>query len=205
MPKNNTDRFRKLDVRWLQRHGCLDESGDVYFHDRRIGPAAVTIDVHQGYLALRYRVQLPGEQQGRDFQSLVPLDWVACNYGGRRPWFICPNPECRRRVAILYGNVVFACRNCHRLAYQCQKETDDDRALRRANSIRRRLGWQTGSLNPPGWNVDPAWTWYKPKGMHRATYSHLLNAHNAYVLRSFAGIGERLGLVRKKLNRASMG
>lgn len=205
MCKDDVDRFRKLDVRWLQRNGCLDESGHVYFHDRRIGPDAVTIEVHPGYLALTYRVQLPGEQQARDIQSLVPLDWVACHFGGSRPWFICPNPECRRRVAILYVNVVFACRHCHRLAYQCQKETDDDRALRRANTIRRRLGWKPGTLNPPGWHIDPAWHWYKPKGMHRETYSRLLNAHNVFVLRSFAGLGERLGLISKKMDRISKG
>lgn len=199
MPKPDVDQFRKLDVRWLQRHGCLEESGHVYFRDRRIGPAAVTIDVCQGYLALTYRVLLPGENQVRDIQSLVPLDWVPCNYGGRRPWFICPNPECRRRVAILYGNVAFACRHCHRLAYECQKETEDDRALRRADNIRRRLGWKPGILNPPGFHVDPAWGWYKPKGMHWSTYRRLVNTHNAFSLQSIAGYGKRLGAVRKSI------
>lgn len=196
MCKDDVDRFRKLDVRWLQRHGCLEESGHVYFHDRRIGPAAVSIEVHLGYLALTYRVQLPGETEPRDIQSLVPLDWVACNYGGRRPWFICPNPECRRRVAILYGNVVFACRHCHRLAYQCQKETDDDRALRRVDAIRRRLKWKPGTLNGYG---------DRPKGMHWRTFKRLLDEHDAFFVASLAGFAARLDMAHKKLKYVSIG
>jgi hypothetical protein len=33
-----------------------------------------------------------------------------CNLGGSRAWFICPAVGCWRRVAILYGGGIFACR-----------------------------------------------------------------------------------------------
>ena len=39
-----------------------------------------------------------------------------------------------RRVAILYGSGIFACRHCDRLAYPSQHKTDDDRAGRQAFS-----------------------------------------------------------------------
>jgi hypothetical protein len=32
----------------------------------------------------------------------VPLTYTPSNFGGRRPWFVCPSPRCGRRVAILY-------------------------------------------------------------------------------------------------------
>ena len=68
--------------------------------------------------------------------------------GGRRAWFLCPAKGCGRRVAILFGGSIFACRHCHKLAYECQREPDDDRAARRADTIRRRLGWGAGIAEP---------------------------------------------------------
>jgi hypothetical protein len=67
-------------------------------------------------------------------------------------------------VAILFGGSIFACRHCHDLAYACQRERDDDRAARRADKIRSRLGWPPGILNGGG---------DKPKGMHWRTYWRL--------------------------------
>ncbi len=201
MAKNLTDDFRTLDVRWLQRQGYLEpgESVTRYFNDRRNGPKEVLIDVHEGYLILIYTVTLRGEV--RTIETPVPIDWSQCHLGGRRPWFICPNNACRRRVAILYGNVIFACRHCHCLGYECQKEADDDRALRRANRIRRRLGWKPGTLNPPGWHVDPAWDWYRPKGMHHSTYYRLLNEHAVFAINAIGGMGMHLGFVRSRLDK----
>lgn len=200
MAKTATNRFRVLDVRWLQRQQYLEpgESITQYFHDRRIGPAVVRIDVRDGYLVLAYTVRIHGLEPYQ-IESLVPLNWSNCHFGGRRPWFVCPNPECRRRVAMLYGNGVFACRRCHDLAYECQKESGEDRALRRSNKIRCRLGWRPGTLNPPGFHVDPAWAWHKPKGMHRSTYRRLVEAHNAFAYRSICGVGERVTRVLKKV------
>jgi Transposase DDE domain len=35
--------------------------------------------------------------------SVYVLEWTPCNYGGARPWFLCPMDGCRRRVAVLYA------------------------------------------------------------------------------------------------------
>jgi hypothetical protein len=94
---------------------------------------------------------------------------IPCRLGGARPYFICPGVvngiACGRRVAKLHGpGRYFLCRHCYRPAYASQSESDLDRALRRANKIRQRLGGDPGMAAPfPD----------KPKGMWRRTYERL--------------------------------
>lgn len=69
-------------------------------------------------------------------------------------------------MAVLHGGRIFACRHCNRAAYRCQREPDDDRASRRAETIRRRLGWEPGFLNGKLCNLyrftdKDCWEWPK--------------------------------------------
>jgi len=128
------------------------------------------------------------QRSGEDWQAMeypVCLDWTPCRYGGERVWFLCPARGCGRRVAILYGGSVFACRDCHALAYPSQREAHYDRKASRADKIREKLGWPIGILNPTGG---------KPKGMHWKTYRRLSAEHDAFADVSLAGIAEKLGL-----------
>lgn len=116
---------------------------------------------------LIYRSRRTGEDW-KDHDYVVPLTYTACNnYGGSRVWFLCPC--CGRRVAKLYGGAIYACRHCHKLAYQSQRETRGDRALRKADKLRDRLDWVPGILNGEGG---------KPKGMHWATYGRMLDQYS---------------------------
>ena len=94
----------------------------------------------------------------------VAIQWTPCHYGGSRPWFVCPAKGCGRRVAILYGGSIFACRHCYQLAYPSQQESAAGRALHKAQAIRVKLGG-TANLTHP----FPL----KPKHMHAATYEQL--------------------------------
>jgi hypothetical protein len=94
----------------------------------------------------------------------VRLDWTPCNYGGSRAWFICPARDCGRRVAILYGDGPFACRQCRQLAYDSQQDSGWRRSIRQARAARMKLGGSASLAEPL-----PA----KPKGMHQRTYSRL--------------------------------
>ena len=114
----------------------------------------------------------------------VMLTRTGCNFGGARPWFLCPC--CGRRVAILFGDEVFACRLCRGLAYEVQRETDTDRAIRRADAIRRRLRWHVGILNSDG---------VKPNGMRWRTYWRLCAEHDLLKGVGLAGIARQLGIL----------
>ena len=75
--------------------------------------------------------------------------------------------DCGRRVTKLHlSNRYFLCRHCTKLAYASQFETSWQRALRRANKLKQRLGIGVGIAEPlPD----------KPKGMWARTYGCLLD------------------------------
>jgi len=106
----------------------------------------INVRTEKNKLTLSYKQRSNGNEW-KDVSYPVRLDWTWCNYGDWRAWFFCPG--CGQRIAILYGGAIFACRHCYKLAYACQRETHIDRMARRANRIRRRLGWEEGSFNLP--------------------------------------------------------
>ncbi|PPD49044.1 MAG: hypothetical protein CTY16_05125 [Methylobacter sp.] len=73
---------------------------------------------------------------------------------------------------------------------ECQRETKDDRAARRADRICDKFGWMRGILNNNG---------NKPKGMHWKTYLQLTAKHDAFVNVALVGIAKRLGILEKLL------
>ena len=89
-------------------------------------------------------------------------------------------------MAVLYRGIVFAYRDYRRLAYDSQSEQQADRFVRRAQKIRRRLGWRPGILNSGG---------NKPKGMHWRTVERLQGEHDAFVEASFSIRMARFGMV----------
>ena len=100
-----------------------------------------------------------------EVKETVPLEWTPCNFGGGRPWFLCPGAGCGQRVAVLYGpGRYFLCRHCYDLGYESQRENKMHRALRKAQKIRERLGGTANMTEP-----FPE----KPKGMHWRTYERL--------------------------------
>jgi hypothetical protein len=121
----------------------------------------------------------------------VPLEWTPCNFGGERPWFVCPGAGCGRRVAVLYGpGRYFLCRHCYGLSYQSQREDKMHRALRRAQKIRQRLGGTANMMEPfPD----------KPNGMHHDTYLRLFWEHHEAEMEQLIGMREWLGRVEKKV------
>lgn len=195
-----TDDMHALDVRKIQRRGLLWPGNSLTWqwtcNDETI--AAIRMRVEADRVVLDYRNQSV-HSNGGEWETMnyaVRLDWTACGFGGRRVWWRCPAIGCGRRVAVLHGGRVFACRQCNRLAYRCQRESYDDRATRRADTIRRRLGWEPGILNGDGG---------KPKGMHWRTFERLQAEHRAHVSAALAGMAVKLGLLNGRLNAIDLG
>lgn len=184
--KDTTSDMRALDVRRLQRESLLTPGHWFLWKWLRNGEkvASIQIKTETDRVILLYRCRSNrGEWQLMEYP--VALEWTACNFGGRRVWFRCPETACGRRVAVLFGGSTFACRHCHRLVYESQQATDEDRAMRRADKLRQKLGWQAGIANLSGG---------KPKGMHWRTFARLSAEHDAIANALWAAIAERLAL-----------
>lgn len=185
--KLTTIDMRALDVRRLHRGGLLRSGSAFGWHWTIEGEevSSIRMRTESDRVVLTYRSRSDGgEWEPMEYPVLV--DWTNCHLGGRRPWFLCPARGCGRRVAILYGGRIFACRHCHRLAYASQRERADDRATRLADRIRNKLEWELGILNGDG---------DKPKGMHWCTFDRLKARHDAYVGVSIAGALRRFGMI----------
>ena len=184
--KNTTNDYRQFDVRRLQMDGFLKPGRTFGWQWKSGNKTMATINVHTeiNKITLSYKHKSYGKEW-KDVSYPVWLDWTYCNYGNWRAWLLCPGKGCGRRVAILYGGAIFACRYCHKLAYPCQRETALDRVARRANRIRRRLGWKEDIINPNG---------DKPKGMHWQTFWKLERQHNKFHGALLYGMKQQLGL-----------
>jgi hypothetical protein len=185
--RDTTNDYRALDARWLLRRGLLTpgRSGTISWSRNGNTIASIQVRAEADRVVLNYRSRSHGE----DWQALeypVFLEWTDCHLGGRRAWFRCPANGCGRRVAILYGGAILACRHCHRLAYESQREAGHDRAVRKADRLRDKLCWEPGILNGNG---------IKPKGMHWRTFERLKAEHDALVGESLAGMAKRFGLL----------
>jgi hypothetical protein len=156
--KETTSNYYQLDIRRWQRKGLLTKF-------QRFDCLCWKVDVvpAPNLHAKPNRVIL-SRLDSSEWKRPVWLDWTPCNYGGSRAWFLCPAPNCGRRVAILYYGRDVACRRCRQLAYDCQQESAKHRALHVAAEIRVKLGGSASMADP----FPP-----KPKGMHWGTYRRL--------------------------------
>ena len=106
----------------------------------------------------------PGGKDGDTIIPIViPIVYGPCPLGGTRPYFLCPGAGCGRRVFKLYlVRRHFLCRQCSQLVYASKSEQPWQRASRRANKLRQRLGI-AGAVVPE-----------KPPGMLVSDYARLL-------------------------------
>ena len=115
--KTTTDNYHEIDIRYLQKHDLL-KAGISYtlsWERRNETTGSITIRPKDNLVMLDYRLRdNDGEWESQSYP--VTVEWTPCNYGGGRAWFRCPASGCNRRVAILYGGSIFACRHCYRLS-----------------------------------------------------------------------------------------
>ncbi len=179
---------RYLDANELNRRGALTP-GTVCKVTWSSG-AHIGVRASDDRLVLSYRYRL-NDGAWQDVDQPVPITWSPCRYGGRRPYFTCPGVvngvPCGKRAVKLYGaGRYFLCRSCYGLSYGSQRDRAIDRALRKANKVRMRLGGEPGVASSfPD----------KPKGMHWRTYGRLVQE----VADAEAVADEHLALVLERL------
>jgi hypothetical protein len=152
----------------LRKSGALEPGWNGGWQWTRDGERVAWINLRAevGEIVLTYRFRYRGSEDWQDVTEPVSIAWRPCRYGGERPFFRCPRVGCGRLVLKLYGeDRYFLCRHCYRLPYASQREDACDRALRRADRIRMRLGGAPGMA----WPVPD-----RPKGMWRLTYWRLV-------------------------------
>lgn len=174
--KPTTTSVRELDVQVLHHNGLIplvNQTMVVSWLVNGKAVAAINLRSTSNGVQLSYCWEQAGESRVQ-IEQLVPVEATPCNFGGCRLWFRCPAEECARRVAKLYFSRLgfFACRHCSGLVYESQRETGDLRAIRRADRVRKRLGWKPGILN--GHEEMPV-------GMHGPTYRRLIMEHERHV------------------------
>lgn len=195
--KTTTGETQSLDVRYLNRRGLLKPGGWFSLRWSRGGRETGSIGgsvegTHRPErVILRYRHRSGPGGEWEDVREVVPLAWTACNFGGERPWFLCPGAGCGRRVAVLYApGRYFLCRRCCDLSYQSQREDAMYRALHKAQGIRERLGGSANMMEP-----FPE----RPKGMHFDTYMRLWQEHHKAEMSQLAGMREWLDKLEWKV------
>jgi hypothetical protein len=163
--KDKTSKYKRLDIRRLQQKGVLNLrhwlNWQWTLNDQPYANINIRPESDRVMLSYRHR---SGGGEWKNEEYPVLMTQTHCHFGGVRQWFLCPARGCTRRVAVLYGGAIFACRQCHQLAYDSQSEAAHDRALRRAQKLHVRMGGSgaVGDGPPP-----------KPRRMHWKTYKLL--------------------------------
>ena len=136
MSKAIAERSRTLSIFWLKKYiiDGFQQSGVVTWtfgaseNKSSIGYYAV-INEDESYIKLNYTYTDNSSGNKEDMEYKIRLTTTACNYGGKRYWFICPLSKngkyCGRRVGVIYLiGKYFGCRHCGEIAYDSQMQSD---------------------------------------------------------------------------------
>jgi hypothetical protein len=195
--KTTIESCRCIDVLDWHRRDCLRSPRRFSWAWRQDGErvASINVETERHRVTLKYRSR-PHGGDWTDLKQWFPVVWTSCRFGGDRPWFVCSvyanGTYCGRQVTRLYNaGHLFACRHCSRLTYASQQEPAHERGLRKAQTIRMRLGGTANMLDD-----FPE----KPKGMHWRTYERLCRVHDAARARSFIGLTDFVERLKKRVS-----
>jgi hypothetical protein len=155
----------RLDASDLKRRG-LCRTGNIshiYWKgsDNAPGPSLKVIGGEDA-ITLAYSWKR-GQEPWQQHQERVALRHHQRHFGGCETYFLCPRCACT--VKRLYGaSVRYLCRTCHNLVHASTQERPGNRATRKNQKLRRRVGAEIGL----GDEIGP-----KPKGMHQKTFEQI--------------------------------
>lgn len=178
--KTTTDQVKRIDIRYMKKQGLLKPNtiGTLNWSVRGVPCGSIRYTCYTDYLLLSFRHRY----QDGDWQPVeqqIPFDRTACNFGGERLWFLCPN--CSTRVGLLYAvGKLFLCRHCHRLPYSSQNSNNMDNLIENKHKLGKKIfeHYEYGE----GWGK---------KGMHWSTFNRLYPKYRALEQAWCAGIASR--------------
>ncbi len=154
-----------IDIRFLKKTNRLRQSTSGSLGWTRGGrkSGSINYDMHKDRMVLKFRHRPDSSSEWKDVTQAIYIETTACNYGGSRKWFTCPN--CAKRVGVLYSpSVYFYCRKCYKLPYRSTLETKADRLY----SKKHALGEEIFQIYEGGEG------YFKKKGMHYKTFNRKL-------------------------------
>jgi hypothetical protein len=195
--REDIDGLLWLDIRRLHKQGGL-HPGAVStqtwsWRGEPIDTITTIADRDWQTVTLDYKTRRPGAEW-QPVREPIDLDWTPCNFCGERPWF--RGPGCWQRRAVLNSvECRFRCRECHDLAYSSTRESELDRCIRRADTLRARLG---DTLTGPIWRHS---TGPKPVGMRWETYSRLREALDVEIDRMHDHLAAQFAVLDQRVSR----
>lgn len=186
---------RTIPVDELHDNGLLDPeaSGTLFWNqgDSTIGSLHWERADHAGghddvdrAVEISHAAGPPGRADRRE--ATISITTTECNFGGERPWFLCPG--CGERVGKLHRPPVgdrFRCRECHDLAYESSRVSGNPKktARLRYERVHKKLEPDADNHHP---NLNGTLLAKRPKGMHRDTYrelhDELTEAHDEWLV-----------------------
>src|SRR5699024_5907916 len=182
-----------LDVNWMGSEGMLEpgragsitwsrggeETGSIGYYT--VPPAEMHDDaaLPERSVVLKYTTTNNRTGESTEHSYPVEITTTPCNFGGERPWFLCPGEGCGERVGKLHSpplGDLFLCRDCYDLGYRSSRRSGDDlkTAQFRYQRIHEKLAPDADTHHPGRVSGVPVWV-EKPKGMHWETYDELLS------------------------------
>jgi hypothetical protein len=186
---DTTDGYQYLRIGDLDRVLLSFCAQSVALNVRRRGKVVGSIEVAMSpdRLVLKYTTR-----RGEKIADPVSIEYSPCHFGGRRPWFICP--DCEKRKTVLFRARYFRCATCLGLTYATLNESKADRPFNRLIRLRRKLGGSESIYDP----FPP-----KPKGMGRKKYATLDEQYQRNFLAYTAETTKTLAVFERRVSSVS--
>ncbi len=157
--------YQRISVRTLRRHRLLQAGvyATLSWQDNWKRPTG-SVQVVGGSegVTLIYSARADEAGEWTQVEERVTFARVARHFGGEQTYFRCP--RCNRRTTELaLGQQRFRCRTCLGLVHASSQEGPTDRAMRKANKLKRRLGAEAG--------LDSFY--WRPKHMRQRTFDRI--------------------------------
>ena len=139
------EHFRTLDAAGLQRAGLFRDGqrGTVSWKIGQETDASIAVIGGQLAIELEYKGKPKDSGSWTDYRERFGIDWSERHFGGAQAYFTCRG--CGKRARLLYlAYFRFRCRACHGLVHASSQERPGDRATRKNQKLRAKIGAPLG-------------------------------------------------------------